>query len=152
VDRRTCEAQPVASGVTRVKADADRRREARRPAMLNEHPLDLNRTGDGIGGAIEGDQKAIAGMIDLTTVVTVEQPPKGRVMPAPEITPSRVADETHERRRAHDVAEEEGAADARTDHRRRRRCHRPRIFGCGLDQVLDVLAGSIPPAAQESAE
>jgi hypothetical protein len=59
----------------------------------------------------EGDEEAVARVIDLLTTVLAEQRPKRPVVPVDETEPGRVTDRLDEIRRAADVAEQERSRD-----------------------------------------
>jgi hypothetical protein len=83
-----------------------------RPSVLRECPLDVDSAVDRAAVVIEGDEEAVAGVVDLLTSVFDKQASKRFVVPLDEILPSFVPDRLDEGRGLDDVGEEESPGGA----------------------------------------
>src|SRR5687768_18459219 len=95
--------------------------EAVLPPVAHESPLDVDGALDGVTGALEGHEEAVAGMVDLVTLVLRDGRAKLLVMPAQDLAPGLVADEADQVGGADDVGEHERPGHPICGSSRRRR-------------------------------
>src|SRR6202023_656269 len=90
-------------------ADAYLGREAVRPTMIGERPLDLHRAFDGALGLREAGEHAIPTVTDLLPSMPPDQAAERLVVPSQHFIPRFITHGLDQRRRLHDVGEQEGA-------------------------------------------
>jgi hypothetical protein len=97
----------LACRLGRVEADAYQRREAVLAAVPSQPSLDVDRTLDGIVGALERDEETVTGGVDLLAAMLCEGRSELPVVPAQQLRPGVIADEPDQVGRRDDVGEHE---------------------------------------------
>jgi hypothetical protein len=83
------------------------RREAMPSAMVGQALLDSDGAPDGVLWAIEGDEEAIARMIELVAMVLREQCSQGLIVPPDDVHPRLITDGLYQAGGVHDIGEDE---------------------------------------------
>ena len=98
MDRCAAHSPVLHLNLSRMDADPQLGRVSVQAPMRRQPALDRDRAIDRIGGGVEDDEEAIAGVVDLATAMLGEAAAQLGVEPRTEVVPRSVTDRLDERR------------------------------------------------------